>query len=96
LRFRAGKLPVGGVSTGGSLLSAATGVEFRHAVGQTGVCPRIFCKLACGPRWQNCRIRDLSCVPKFGMPHDDAITCSARPHNSDTVLATRGSSKPRP
>ena len=28
----------------------------------------------------------MSCVPKFGMPHEDAITFSARPHSSDTVF----------
>jgi hypothetical protein len=33
---------------------------------------------------------NLSSVPKFGMPHEDAITLSARPHSSDTVFATRG------
>ncbi len=85
-------LPVGIVST---LSRAATGTGFRHAVGQTGARPRIFCSAACGPPWQNWRISDLSSVPKFGMPQDDAITVSARPHSSDTVFATRGSSKPR-
>ena len=38
----------------------------------------------------------MSSVPKFGMPHEDAITFSARPHSSDTVLATRGSVQAAP
>jgi hypothetical protein len=53
-------LPVGIVSTRGVLSRAATGVAFRHAVGQTGARPMIFCRLACGPAWQNCRMSGLS------------------------------------
>ena len=64
-------LPVGIVSTRGLISRAATGVDARHAVGQTGARPRIFCSADCGPRWQNCRISALSSVPKFGMPQED-------------------------
>ena len=41
-------LPVGVMSAGGLLSRVATGADLRHAVGQTGARPRIFCKLACG------------------------------------------------